>query len=653
MSHDPPALPADRPRPSVDRPHQSAWYWVLCLTGVDYFSTLAYQPSIAFSAAGRLAPFATLFLVLVTLLGAVPIYRYVAGKSFHGQGSVAMLERLVRGWPSKLLVLGLLGFAATDFIITMTLSAADATEHLLHNPLWDYAPGWLHGHVLLTCLLLISLGALFLRGFREVIGVAVVVVGVFLVLNAIVLIAGLVTLGDRPELVTAWWSELAAGNYDIHEGAPAFRGWGGAMLLSVLLFPKLALGLSGFETGVAVMPLIAGDPEDDPRHPVGRIRNTRHLLLTSAVIMSIYLLASSFVTVTLIPAAELHPEGKAANRALAFLAHGDGPDSLSPLFGETFGTLYDLSTVAMLWFAGASALSGLLNLIPRYLPRFGMAPAWADAMRPLVLVILGVCLVVTWIFQADVLAQGAAYATGVMVLILSACCAVFIDRRQQRQGTFLQRIPWLTGLIALVFGYTTIAIVVEKPDGAIIASVFVSGILIVSMISRVLRSDELRVERFAFANPESQFLWDSLKHLDIPVIAPHRPGGRTLDEKERELRDWHRLDDDVPVVFVEVTLGDPSDFFQSPLISVTSHHGRFVVSISRCTSIAPVLAWLALELSHSSQTLEIHFGWSDESPLRTNLNFVLFGEGNIPWLVHDLIRRSEPDATQRPRVIIG
>jgi hypothetical protein len=167
----------------------------MCLTGVDYFSTLAYQPSIAFENAGLLAPFATVVLVLVTLFGALPVYRYVAGRSFGGQGSIGMLAALTSGWPGKLVVLVLLGFAATDFVITKTLSAADAAEHLIGNPLWPFEHADRAAEdrqrLLATAGLLVLLGAVFLRGFREVIGVAVVLVGAFLTLNAVIVGAGL------------------------------------------------------------------------------------------------------------------------------------------------------------------------------------------------------------------------------------------------------------------------------------------------------------------------------------------------------------------------------------------------------------------------------------------------------------------------------
>jgi len=633
--------------------HQSFWLWVLCLTGVDYFSTLAYQPSIAFNAAGRLAPLATIFLILLTLFGALPVYFYIAQKSPHGQGSIAMLQRMLSGWLEKFLVLVLLGFAATDFVITITLSSADAAEHLIHNPVWAHAPGLLQSQMVLTLMMLLSLGALFLRGFREVIGIAVTLVAIFLGLNILLIGTAMLRIVSHPVLIADWWTQLRMGDISldsVHAGPLSL--WG-MILLSLFYFPKLILGLSGFETGVAVMPLIEGDDDDTPRAPKGRIRNARRLLLTSAVIMCILLLGSSLVVTLLIPETELHEGGAAANRALAYLAHGENPEPLAWWCGETFGTVYDMSTVAILWFAGASALSGLLSLIPRFLPRYGMAPSWAAAIRPLVLVIVTICIAVTLVFRADVSAQGAAYATGVMVLILSGCIAVVIERYRENATRSWRTFPWATSLISLFFTYATVAIIFEKPDGLMIAGTFVGGIIVVSIASRVARSTELRVVGFDFANHESRFMWETLQHLDVPMLAPHRPGGRSLEVKERELRDWHHIPEEMPVVFIEVRLGDTSEFFQSPRLNIYSEQGRFIIQLSRCTATAPALAAIALALSKAPHPIELHFGWSNESPMRTNLDFLLFGEGNVPWLVHDLLRRAEPDESKRPRVIIG
>lgn len=647
--------------------HQAFWLGVMCLTGVDYFSTLGYQPSIAFETTGLLAPLATVVLVLMTLFGALPVYRYVAGQSPHGQGSIGMLEKLVSGWTGKALVLILLGFAATDFVITKTLSAADATKHIITNPIWPAhtIPISLERQqLIITMMLLIFLGAIFLKGFREVIGVAVVIVGVYLLLNLIVIVSGLVYLAGHPSLLGTWYDSVFHGSPDewhIHEHEmPIKTTLGGPLVVlavSLLVFPKLALGLSGFETGVAVMPLVRGKPDDRPDRPQGRIANTRKLLLTAAVIMSLYLIGSSIVVTTLIDPSAYDPKADptANERALAYIAHGEGDTArINPLFGPVFGTIYDISTVAILAFAGASAMAGLLNLIPRYLPRYGMAPSWAKAVRPLVFLFTAINLIVTWVFDADVSAQGGAYATGVLVLMASGCSATVIEKwRSHAHRPLLTRIPWAFGLITLVFIYTTVAVVIEKPDGIKIAAWFIAAIIGTSLLSRSVRSTELRFSGFQFKDEASRFLWDSVRDAQFDVLVPHRPGQRSLAEKEKVIRQEHRLGQEIQIAFIEVELYDPSEFEQQPVLEVIQEQNSVILRVTRASSIAHTLAALALELSKHGKPPEIHFGWSERGVVEGMFGFLLLGEGNVPWLVQQLLHKEQPDPDKRPLVIIG
>jgi hypothetical protein len=231
----------------------------MCLTGVDYFSTLGYQPGIAFLAAGALSPIATLVLILLTLFGALPMYMRVAAESPYGDGSISMLENLLSRWKGKLFVLVLLGFVSTSFIITITLSAADATAHIVENPFVIDHLSFLHHRIGLTLGLIAALGAVFLRGFKEAIGIAVVLVAIYLVLNLAVVSVGFYEIFTNQTLVWNWKNIL----FQTYK-SPFFM-----IGTALVVFPKLALGLSGFETGVVVMPLVKGNGvEVRPMFPV-------------------------------------------------------------------------------------------------------------------------------------------------------------------------------------------------------------------------------------------------------------------------------------------------------------------------------------------------------------------------------------------------
>lgn len=618
-------------RRPTEESHRHRWWKVMCLTGVDYFSTLGYQPGIAALVAGSLSPLATLVLVLLTLLGALPVYRRVAGESPHGEGSIAMLEHLLPWWAGKLFVLVLLGFAATDFLITITLSAADATAHLIENP---FAPTVLQGkEVVITLVLLALLAAVFLRGFTEAIGIAVVLVGVYLALNAVLAVVALAHVLGNPAVVVDWGNAMTTAH-----GSPL------AMVgIALLVFPRLALGLSGFETGVAVMPQVQGDPGDTEEEPRGRIRDTRKLLTTAALIMSVFLLTSSFVTTVLIPAQEFQPGGLANGRALAYLAHN--------LLGDGFGTAYDLSTIAILWFAGASAMAGLLNLVPRYLPRYGMAPSWARAVRPLVLVFTTIGVLVTVVFKANVDAQSGAYATGVLVLITSASVAVTLSARRRGQ----RRLFLGFALVALVFSYTTVVNVIERPEGIKIASLFILGILVVSVWSRVGRAFELRATEVRFDAEAARFVEEAAARGVVRVVANGLDAGTAKEyhAKERQQQRDNHLPEGARLLFLEVTLTDTSDFESALDVVGVERHGYRVLTVRSASVPNTVAAVLLTIRDDTGKVPHVYFEWTEGSPAVNFAKFLLIGEGEVAPVTREVLRRVERDRSRRPHVHVG
>jgi len=287
--------------------------------------------------------------------------------------------------------------------------------------------------------------------------------------------------------------------------------------------------------------------------------------------------------------------------------------------------------------------------VPRYLPRYGMAPEWARATRPLVVIFTLITIVVTIIFKADVDAQGGAYATGVLVLMTSAAIAVAITAWRHAS-----RWPAFT-VIAIVFVYASITNIFERPEGIKIATVFIASVVIVSLISRALRSTELRVQGIIADDLAQQFIAESRHGEGIRIIA-NRPGAGDAGEYEgklREARDSHHLPAGDPVLFLEVRPGDTSNF--SDLLHL---HGVQVdgYRVLRCQSPAIPNAIAALLLYIRDQTDEIphvYFGWTEGNPITYLLKFLAFGEGDTAPVTREVLRQSEPDPMRRPRVHVG
>lgn len=470
---------------------------------------------------------------------------------------------------------------------------------------------------------LAGLSAIFLKGFKEAIGIAVVLVGVYLALNAVVTAKAVLEVFVHPELLPRWRAALFAQH----------TNWISMLGVLLLLFPKLALGLSGFETGVAVMPLISGTDARD------RVRNTRRLLNTAALIMSVFLLATSMVTTLLIPPAAFAEGGPANGRAMAYLAH--------QYFGNGFGTIYDVSTILILALAGASAMAGLLNLIPRYLPRLGMAPEWARASRPLVLVFMGIAVVVTLAFHADVDAQGGAYATGVLVLITSAATAVTLS-------LWRTRMRWIYLCVTVIFVYTTALNVWERPEGLKISSYFILTIIAVSLISRAMRSTELRVSSVEFS-AEAAAMLEGSRSEPVLLIArrPKFDVAADLDHVEELVRRVYGLNAGETLYFLEVERTDASDFDQC--LKVEGHQvGRHRVLYAKSPVVANAIAALLIRLEQRSGLVpHAYFKWKEGNPIANVFRFLFLGEGDAAPLTHEVLRKAVKNLEKRPIVHVS
>jgi len=281
---------------------------------------------------------------------------------------------------------------------------------------------------------------------------------------------------------------------------------------------------------------------------------------------------------------------------------------------------------------------------------------WSVKLGGLVWLFLGLKFAITAYFGTDVDAHRAAYLTGVLAVFMFAALAATVDVWQKRQRLGWRkplRVPPLFLLALVVFGGSLVWVVVERPIGAAIAAAFVGLVIVVSIVSRAWRSTEYRFDGFDFADKATEFEWARIKAADYPMLVPLRPGQEAIQEREIDVRSRHRIPGTIPILFVVAELADPSDFHHKPMLRIVRENGRLVITITRCCSIPHALAAAALEVASDGGVPEIHFGWSAENPVTANLHFVLFGSGNVPWMVYTLIRRADVPEARKPRVVVA
>jgi hypothetical protein len=264
---------------------------------------------------------------------------------------------------------------------------------------------------------------------------------------------------------------------------------------------------------------------------------------------------------------------------------------------------------------------------------------------------MAVAFFVTWIFEASVDAQGGAYATGVLVLISSASVAVTLTeyRRRHRNATIA------FAAVTAVFFYTTIANVFERPDGVKIGGLFILAIVLVSFVSRTRRSLELRAVSIAMDDTATRYITAAARCGTVRLI-PKEPGegtARMYREKTTDVRESNGVPAWAPLIFVEVTVADASEF-EADLEVVGEERFGYRVLTVRSSVIANTIAALLMDIRESTGTIpHAYFSWTEGNPIINFLRFLFVGDGEVAPMTREVLREAEPDPERRPRVHVG
>ena len=198
--------------------------------------------------------------------------------------------------------------------------------------------------------------------------------------------------------------------------------------------------------------------------------------------------------------------------------------------------------------------------------------------------------------------------------------------------------------------------IVERPEGLGIALIFIGAIVAISLVSRVWRSTELRVTRVVLDKTAERFIRETTQQArEIRIIA-NNPDGRSKREyliKEREEREASHIPLRDPVLFLEVNVPDASEFSQTVRIKGVQIN-EFRVLRAEGAAVPNTIAAVLLDLrDRTGRKPHVYFGWTEGNPLKYLARFVLFGEGDIAPLTHEILRQAEPDPQRRPAIHLG